>query len=294
MYVTPQTFSSHLNFLKKSFTVISIDDLASIMKNEAVPPQGKTICVVTFDDGWLDFYTYAYPLLVAHELPATVFLPTNFIGSEKQFWTERFAFLLMVRLQKGKTGVPASVGNNQEIAKILTDLLELEGQYKDQLENGIELLKKNQLGVIDRVLEALAEAWSVPAQDNTMRDFVNWDEVQEMHSSGLINFGSHTKTHRILTTLSAAEIQVELSDSRDELIDRNVVSREQTSFCYPNGNCSPAIAKLVESSAYDLAVTTKKGTNDMFSDRFLLNRIGVHQDMASTVPLFASRIAGFI
>lgn len=263
------------------------------MQNGAVSSLEKPMCVLTFDDGWLDFYTSAYPLLIAHGLPATVFLPTGFIGSEKEFWTERFAFLLSRRHQKDKVPDVVSSSEESEIAGVLGELLEMNGQFIDQLENGIALLKTTPLPIVDRVLEALAEIWEVPDKEDG-RDFFNWDEVREMLDSGLISFGSHTISHQILTTLSSDDIKRELAGSQKVLIDRKAVTDGHVSFCYPNGGCSPAVARLVELSSYELAVTTKKGVNDMFSDRFMLKRIGIHQDMASTVPLFAARLTEFI
>ena len=65
-------------------------------------------------------------------------------------------------------------------------------------------------------------------------------------------------------------------------------------FCYPNGNYTREIAEMVRSAGYHAAVTTKKGWNQFDDDRFMLKRIGIHQDMTSSVPLFAARIAGFI
>jgi len=54
------------------------------------------------------------------------------------------------------------------------------------------------------------------------------------------------------------------------------------------------IARMVKYAGYSIAVTTKKGWNNARPDSFTLRRIGIHQDMTSTVPLFAARIAGFI
>ena len=65
-------------------------------------------------------------------------------------------------------------------------------------------------------------------------------------------------------------------------------------FCYPNGNYSDKIVSMVQDAGYHLAVTTQKGWNIQRSNPFTLRRIGIHQDMSSTIPLFACRIAGLI
>lgn len=55
------------------------------------PPRS---CLITFDDGWKDNYTYAYPVLKRHHIPALIFLTTDFIGTSRAFWHEQLGDLL--------------------------------------------------------------------------------------------------------------------------------------------------------------------------------------------------------
>jgi hypothetical protein len=74
-----------------------------------------------------------------------------------------------------------------------------------------------------------------------------------------------------------------------------VVSRSFIPFAYPNGNHDDRVAKMVESAGYSCAVTTIKGWNSPANgkvDVYKLKRVGVHQDMTSTNPMFACRIHG--
>jgi peptidoglycan/xylan/chitin deacetylase (PgdA/CDA1 family) len=42
----------------------------------------RKFAIITFDDGYHDFYAGAFPILQKYHLTATVFLPTSFIGNE--------------------------------------------------------------------------------------------------------------------------------------------------------------------------------------------------------------------
>ena len=78
IYVTTQTFERHLRFLTRRFTMVDLDDLLAWREQRRSfirPP-----CVITFDDGWIDNFTNAYPLLQRYRTPATVFLITGKVG----------------------------------------------------------------------------------------------------------------------------------------------------------------------------------------------------------------------
>ena len=85
--VTPETFAMQLAFLNRYFRPLSLEQLTRLLQSGArLPSRG---CLITFDDGWHDNVTYAQPLLQQHNMPAAVFLTTDYIGSKTCFWQER-------------------------------------------------------------------------------------------------------------------------------------------------------------------------------------------------------------
>jgi peptidoglycan/xylan/chitin deacetylase (PgdA/CDA1 family) len=60
-------------------------DLSQVVNwlRDGVRPPLKTV-IITFDDGFRDFHTHAFPVLQEHSFPATVFLPTGFIGASRR------------------------------------------------------------------------------------------------------------------------------------------------------------------------------------------------------------------
>jgi hypothetical protein len=138
------------------------------------------------------------------------------------------------------------------------------------------------------MLELLREVGTKgsPSED---RDLMNWEEVREMAASGWVRFGSHTRRHTRLDVRAPADVL------RDEICQSQVslereLHRPVSAFCYPNGDHCPAAVELVRGS-YATAVTTHRGWNLASSDRWLLNRVGVHEDISSTAPAFLSRLA---
>ena len=94
MYVTPSTLQDHIQFLKKYFEIVAINRIENHSAARGYKKSQKPCCVISFDDGWLDFYTHAWPVLREEGVPAVVYLPTNLIGTEKSFWTDRLARVL--------------------------------------------------------------------------------------------------------------------------------------------------------------------------------------------------------
>lgn len=78
--VSPESFARQMEFLhKNNYNVISLEKAVPYIARKARPP-AKTIAV-TFDDGFENNYTEAYPILKKYNIPATMFVIVNRVGS---------------------------------------------------------------------------------------------------------------------------------------------------------------------------------------------------------------------
>lgn len=78
-----QAFEAFCHYAKQHFVVISMTELLDRLL------VGKSLAgtlVITFDDGYLDNYTVAAPILTELDLPATFFVTTGFLGSRHVAW----------------------------------------------------------------------------------------------------------------------------------------------------------------------------------------------------------------
>lgn len=77
--VSPDKFETQMQFLAQNgYTPISLDTLYGIFNGQA-SVMGKPI-VLTFDDGYIDFYTNAFPILKRFNFRAVSFIPTGLMG----------------------------------------------------------------------------------------------------------------------------------------------------------------------------------------------------------------------
>jgi len=80
MFVKRQSLDGQLALLTERFTLVTIDAIGDWLAGRVRfdrPP-----CALTFDDGWLDNYTVAFPLLRQYGATATIFLVTGAIGRD--------------------------------------------------------------------------------------------------------------------------------------------------------------------------------------------------------------------
>jgi peptidoglycan/xylan/chitin deacetylase (PgdA/CDA1 family) len=257
MYVTPQTFERHLQFLTAHFEVLGIGQLLQAWSSRALRDDAR-YCAITFDDGWIDNYQHAYPLLRAYNVPATIFLPTDYVGSRERLWPDRLGCLLRRR----GIGSPEEWNSTIERAKTLPD--------------------EQRTLLIDTIAATVGEG---PAE----RRFLDWDEAREMSRHG-IAFGSHTATHANLARASGGVLERELRHPLD-VLQRECVNAVRV-LAYPNGDYTPEVAAAARAAGYDAAVTVRSGFESrMPGDRFQLKRMAVHEDVGRSGPSLALHLA---
>jgi peptidoglycan/xylan/chitin deacetylase (PgdA/CDA1 family) len=80
--VKPEVFGKHIEYLRRNHIIVGLDEIVDFVRGErALPPKSVAI---TFDDGYYDNYLNVYPLLRKHNLPATIFVSTGYVGSRRR------------------------------------------------------------------------------------------------------------------------------------------------------------------------------------------------------------------
>jgi peptidoglycan/xylan/chitin deacetylase (PgdA/CDA1 family) len=271
MFVTPEVFAGHLDWLLASFSVISLEAAVAGLRGEA--PLPKRACTITFDDGWLDNYERAFPLLRERELPATIFLVSDRVGSEGSFWPDE------VCMRLGTLEAP-------EARRLVGTLLERD-RIGDPTAQLLDALKELTPEARDAILARLAACTSSPLQ---RRELVDWTEVEEMSRAG-ISFESHSASHAILPRVPVEEARAELLEARGALEARGLGRAK--ALAYPSGAHSAEVRALAESAGYRAGLTMEYGVAEVSGDPFRLPRIPLHQEISSTRVDFHRFVPGF-
>jgi peptidoglycan/xylan/chitin deacetylase (PgdA/CDA1 family) len=271
-------FSRQIEFLTAHYTIVPLGEVVSRLERRLPLPERAV--VLTFDDGFRNVYTTAFPVLQQYRAPATVFLVTGLVGTRQPAWPERlFQTLINTKLQglewKGSLWDLTTEGGKEATYRGLT--ARLKALATPEREEQFERLVADLGGC------------PVIGADSPLAT-LDWAEIEEMQQSGLIDFGSHTHTHPVLSRCTALVQREELECSRDLLRER-LGGAEW--FAYPNGSREDFTAEtmaLVAEARYRCALSTVEGLAGRNTALFALKRVHVGAD--STLAEFEIRVLG--
>jgi peptidoglycan/xylan/chitin deacetylase (PgdA/CDA1 family) len=282
MVVDPETFRMHIQTLRKHFSLMHLGDwVERVNRGESLP---RKACAITFDDGWLDNFEYAFPVLLDEQAPATIFLVSDLVGTMDTLWYRKVA-----RIVRHATDLGAI---DPEVTAFFTKAgVHADSDLRPQnLDHLIGSLKPYDDRELDR--QATDILRHIGADESAPREILDWEEVRKMAKAGVVEMGSHTRRHfQLRSTLDTNTLRDEIITSKQAINEK--INGEVRLFCYPNGVTSPEADALVRQH-YLAACTTEKGWHSTTADHHHMRRIGVHQDIASDRTSFLARLSGWV
>ncbi len=205
---TPEEFEAQVAFLKKRYSVVTLDEAVDLALSAGA--FRGTAVLLTFDDGYLDNFTIAYPVLRAIGVQGTFFLVSSLVGSCELPWWDRIAYAVKNSSKRVITldcpqrmQFDTKVEGRTEVIRVLL------GQYK---RCGT---RESAAGFLARVEEACEPRQPARAE----RMFLDWSEASDMAAHGMA-IGCHTHTHPVLSQLTRAEQYEELRTVKETLETR--------------------------------------------------------------------------
>lgn len=277
-------FEWQINYLAKHYSILSLNEVIARIKNNELLE--NNIAIITFDDGFNNNYTNAFPLLKEKRLQATICLSTNYIGTNNLIWADN----LYVELNNTRSQSLNLVDKGLENYSI--DFPEAKAMCLRKI---VAHLKRVSTKEKQNLIQTIKERLVKP--DNCFEEMsefllMNWNSVKEMLASGLIDFGAHTANHEILTNLTEEELEFEINSSCDTL--KSYINPKFLTFAYPNGEAndfSDSSKELLKINNVQCALTTISGLNTYHEDLFELKRIGIGSDISNSQ--FKLRCSGF-
>jgi len=99
LHITPPMFKEHMQTLKDAgYETIFLDEYYEYIKNRRTLPSKPII--ITFDDGYVSNYSYAYPILRSLGMKATIFIVTSTVGVNTNVSYPHFTWIQAREMQK--------------------------------------------------------------------------------------------------------------------------------------------------------------------------------------------------
>ncbi len=284
--VTPRTFRRHLEYLvRHGYGFLSLSQYHEYLAGQRTLDRDSVL--ITFDDGYRDNYTAAFPVLRDLGVPAAVFLCTGPIETNALLWWDRVALAVRSLRRVGVAGVDTDRELPEQVSALLLPALKgSDRRASAAIGHLVDFLKARPSDEREKIIVALERDAPLDSDRELM---LTWDMVREMHRAG-IEFGAHTVTHPVLSRLTVESARSEIADSKRS-IERNV-GVTVTAFAYPYGKSDYFDASTVDAlreCGLLWAYTTENGRNDGRSDPLALRRNGMRD---VPVHLLATRLAG--
>jgi CelD/BcsL family acetyltransferase involved in cellulose biosynthesis/peptidoglycan/xylan/chitin deacetylase (PgdA/CDA1 family) len=253
-------FEREIRHVAKNYRVVSLGE--AVRRLSAGGPS-EPVVVLTFDDGYADNCTVAFPILQKYGLTATIFLTTGALDSQKALWFERLN-LAIKKTSHQSLDLELDVPRRLYLRTDAERLRAVRAIY-GFLRNVPEGARQERLTEILHLLEV---------SDLSDRDgrMLTWDQVRFMRSQG-IDFGGHTVNHPFLSRLSQECAAWEVSECKRRI--ESELQEPVDFFAYPSGremDFSESIKRAVEQAGYRAAVSTLWGSNNPATDRLELRR----------------------
>ena len=270
--ITTKQFETHLRALKQKFCVLPLKDAVCQMKEDKEPK--RDLIAITFDDGYRSFYHLAFPLLKKYDLPATVFLPTDFINRKMTFWWDKLSQMFSFdNIEKASRSILLSIIGEKLAEKFFAIKKNLQKRINFLVE-----LESYLIGLEDGLIEEkIRELQDIFCPNGGIEIFdealpLTWKQIKEL-SKFNIEFGSHTCSHLNLKNASQEKIEKEIACSKQEI--ESQTGKQVNCFAYPYGvdlQTYKKIKPILAKHKFICACLALPGINHKDTDPYFLRR----------------------
>ena len=248
MLISTAMLERHIDWLARRFSFLTLDEIGNRM--ESGEPFRKPAAAITFDDGYSDVYHHAFPLLKRKGIPAAVFVVTGVIGTGRPQIFDRFYLLLRLLYIHGAPLAQTVAGALRSKGFDATAVQSLSGSDDEPFRVMTAVLNALPQDEIEIVLATLEEHVYVRRDQLDDISPLTWGMIETMHQNG-ITIGSHTMSHRLLTSETLETVRTELLGSKLALEER--LQSRVNHFAYPDGRFNANVVQAVKATGYRYA-----------------------------------------
>jgi peptidoglycan/xylan/chitin deacetylase (PgdA/CDA1 family) len=263
--VSPERFAEQVQALRTHRTMLSMDAFVARLRSRDLPHDAVAL---TFDDGYSDNLRQAKPILEAANVPATVFLTTDRIGTDEQFWWDELARMVLSRAESLCGNVMVDADDLQIDLPPIDLATEPRVSWRawDRPVTAREATYQMLWQALQSCMPDRREAAMAQLRRLFGATHPNPEDLPlcaaEVHRlvSDRISVGAHGCTHQLLTRLPPAARIEEIQRSRAQA--EALSALPVTGFSYPHGDRDDQTISMVQRAGYRWACSTCEATID--------------------------------
>jgi peptidoglycan/xylan/chitin deacetylase (PgdA/CDA1 family) len=273
--VSPARFEAQVRWLRAHRKVLPLDRFAELHRSGQLPREAVAI---TFDDGYLCNRDQAAPVLDRHDAPATIFIATEAIHGQREFWWDELERLVLgfpgerLALDLPSGQVEIALDERQAGDRDWPPFAEARTPRQQAFYCAWEALRLLQPDEQEAALAALRDQAGRGAEPRASHRTMTPAEVRGLRSDR-IAIGAHSLSHTSLSARSVEDQSHEIVESRSQVTE--ITGTAPTSFAYPYGDFDAHSLRLVAEAGFDCACTTAHQAVAKSASLFALPRVQV-------------------
>ena len=271
--VSVSKFKQQLNFLKKNYHFVSLDNFIKFEKSK------KKNISITFDDGYKDNLTYALPVLKELDIPATIYIVTKFLKGEFDIWW----YELKDYISESSEDLKFNFEKNKYNFSIRSESEKI--KCFNRLNDIIQKLNKKEQ------YNFLKELTNSSLRKQYKNILLSKEDLSTLISNPLITLGAHSHNHLSLRNLSKEECVEEIKKSKQTL--EELMKCKVNHFSYPYGGKNDVGERefeIVKELGFDSAVVTSVGK---ISKKKIFNLPRVHMSQRTNLNVLKFKLSIF-
>ncbi len=216
--VSPKIFEQHIKYISKNYDVLKLGD-----EWQDKVKENQKYVVITFDDGYVDNYRFALPILEKYHVPATIFVSTDLIDTDEMYWWDELEKIFIVDKYIGEfmlDGVSYKITDSKCGENVCIAI-------RNRIKNMAPSKRRECMREL-RLALGLRELGT-----STLR-CMNTQELSRMAASPYVTIGGHTKSHLSMGSGHPKELlRSEIEESLSILAKK--IGKKIDVFAYPFG-----------------------------------------------------------
>lgn len=275
--MTTDAFCRQLVLLQERWEMATLESALAFLRGDFTP--SRDLCILTFDDGLRDHYSYVLPILEEEKIQGLFFLVTGCLEDHRVAAVHKNHFL-MARLDFDTYRRKFFEALADQAGQIATDVdfAEVRRTYRwDQREVAIFKYLLNfglPADLRDGVLDSLFAEQFGEEGEFARGLYLSWHEAMEMQMAGMV-IGGHSHDHIALGKLGDEAQRRDLQRCR-ELLWSRLGPQELWPFSYPYGKANSFTRSTIQHLRdvdFCCAFSTEFGKNTVGQDLFWICRI---------------------